>query len=56
MAYLKDNTTNKNIIWATDMYETKGFGYSSSSQISIEKITGLYGQVIKPRIIKIISY
>lgn len=49
---LKDNTTNKNIIWATDMYENKGFGYSSSSQISIEKITGLYGQVIKPRIMK----
>lgn len=46
---LKDRTTGKNIIWATDMYETKGSSYSSSSQITIDQITGRNGQIIKPR-------
>lgn len=46
---LKDRTTGKNIIWATDMYETKGQNYSASSQITIDQITGRNGQVIKPR-------
>lgn len=49
---LTDQTTKKNIIWATDMYESKGFGYSASSQMTVDRITGLYGQVIKPRILK----
>lgn len=46
---LKDRTTNKNIIWATDMYEERGNQYLSNSQITISAITGYYGQVIKPR-------
>lgn len=46
---LKDRTTKKNIIWATDMYEEKGNQYLSNSQITINAITGYYGQVIKPR-------
>ena len=46
---LKDKTTRKNIIWATDMYEEKGNQYLSNSQITINAITGYYGQVIKPR-------
>lgn len=49
---LFDNTTKKNIIWATDMYENRGFGYDINSQITIDKITGRLGQVIKPRIRK----
>lgn len=49
---LFDNTTKKNIIWATDMYESRGFGYEINSQITIDKITGRLGQVIKPRIKK----
>ena len=34
------------------MYENRGFGYDINSQITIDKITGRLGQVIKPRIRK----
>jgi len=44
---LKDQTTNKNIIWATDNYDK--YGYKSNSNITITSITGKYGNVIKPR-------
>ena len=46
---LKDRTSGKNIIWATDNYVNKGFGYKSEDYISIESITGYHGSVIKPR-------
>lgn len=46
---LKDRTTNKNIIWATDIYEHRSPNYSPSSPIIIEQITGRNGNVIKPR-------
>jgi len=49
---LKDRTTNKNIIWATDTYEPHGKNYSASSHILIEQIIGKHGQVIRPRIRK----
>ncbi len=49
---LKDHTTKKNIIWATNMYERYGSSYSFKSQITIEQITGRNGQVIRPRIKK----
>ena len=50
---LIDRTTNKNIIWATDNYYKKyGKGYNIKDKITIEKITGDYGNVIKPRIKK----
>ena len=39
---LKDRTTNKNIIWATDDYIELGNGFLSSEQITIEEITGIY--------------
>ena len=46
---LKDHSSKKNIIWATDNYEHKGVGYQSADEISIISITGHKGQVIKPR-------
>ncbi len=46
---LTDRTTGKNILWATNMYESHGLNYSSSSQMTVEQITGRNGQVIKPR-------
>lgn len=49
---LFDRTTNKNIIWATDMYEEKGIGFEPYSQITSDKITGRLGNIIKPRIEK----
>lgn len=49
---LKDHSSKKNIIWATDNYAHKGFGYQFSDEISIMSITGHNGGVIKPRIEK----
>lgn len=46
---LKDQSSQKNIIWATDNYAEKGFGYQFSDEISIMAITGHKGGVIKPR-------
>lgn len=46
---LKDNTSNKNIIWGTDNYITRGNTYSHDCEITIEQITGRNGNVIKPR-------
>lgn len=49
---LKDNTTKKNIIWATDNYKNLGYGYESRDTIEISCITGRKGQTIKPRVEK----
>ena len=49
---LMDRTTGENIIWATDDYSSMGDGYSATSQMKIELITGDNGMVIKPRIEK----
>ena len=49
---LTDRTTNKNIIWATDNYKTKGYRYGENNSIELELITGKNGNVIKPRIEK----
>lgn len=49
---LKDKTTKKNIIWATDDYASLGSNYTFGEQITIESITGVSGLVIRPRIEK----
>lgn len=46
---LKDNSSNKTIIWATDNYKDNGIGFNEKDYITIEKVTGIYGQVIRPR-------
>ena len=46
---LKDRSSKKNIIWATDNYAHKGFGYQFSDEITIMAITGHKGGVVKPR-------
>ena len=46
---LKDRTTGKNIIWATDNYAHYGEKYAKTSPILIELITSHKGQLIKPR-------
>ena len=46
---LKDKTTRKNIIWATDDYISFGEGYAFSDEITIDAITGDNGNVIRPR-------
>ncbi len=49
---LKDQTTQKNIIWATNNYEYLGELYSEKKQIKPELITGVNGSVIMPRVQK----
>lgn len=46
---LKDNSSGKNLIWATDGYASKGFGYGSNDHIEIYAIAGTNGNLIKPR-------
>ena len=49
---LRDQTTQKNIFWATDNYEHLGDSYRFNSEILHELITGENGNVIMPRVHK----
>lgn len=49
---LKDRTTRKNIIWATDDYLVLGESYDAKYPITIEQITGSHSNVIQPRAAK----
>lgn len=49
---LKDHTTQENIFWATDSYLEMGDGYQFYDPITIEKITGENGMMIRPRAVK----
>lgn len=49
---LKDQTTKKNIIWATDYYVKYDPSFTFDSPIFVSSITGKYGDIIKPRVIK----
>jgi hypothetical protein len=49
---LRDQTTQKNIFWATDNYEHLGDSYKSDSEILPDLITGEKGNVIMPRVHK----
>ena len=46
---LKDKTTGKNIIWATDNYTKYGAAYNPDQEIKIDLITGQRGSIIRPR-------
>lgn len=49
---LKDRSSKRNIIWATDNYAHRGFGYQKDDQIRSAVITGYKGSVVKPRVEK----
>lgn len=49
---LKDQTTQKNIFWATNNYAARGDGYQFADYITIEAITGDNGNIIVPRALK----
>ncbi|MCC8071972.1 MAG: restriction endonuclease subunit M [Bacteroidales bacterium] len=49
---LRDHTTRRNIIWATDDYAHLGEGFSFADPIAIDHITGPYINVIRPRALK----
>jgi hypothetical protein len=52
---LLDRTTRKNIVWATDSYESYGKGFRPKDQIRKEFVTGKYGTLIQPRAAKPLS-
>ena len=49
---LKDKTTKRNIIWATNDYISYGLAYRFNEEITIESLTGINGRIIKPRVKK----
>ena len=49
---LRDHTTRKNIFWATHDYESLGEGFDYKDEILPERVTGEYGEVIMPRVLK----
>ena len=49
---LQDKTTSRNILWATDSYETMGEMFAPQEEIKTELVTGDYGTLIQPRAIK----
>jgi hypothetical protein len=49
---LRDHTTQKNIIWATNNYEEFGEAYLSNAEILPELITQDHGNIIMPRVHK----
>ncbi|MBR4420553.1 MAG: restriction endonuclease subunit M, partial [Clostridia bacterium] len=46
---LKDNSSGKNIIWATDDYTQYDETYTKDRQITVFSVTGKNGTIIKPR-------
>lgn len=49
---LKDRTTNKNIIWATNDYIKYGDSYNAENEIKFKQVTGYNNDIIKPRVFK----
>jgi hypothetical protein len=49
---LRDHTTQRNILWATNNYNSLGKSYDYKSEISSTSITGHNGNVIMPRVQK----
>lgn len=49
---LKDRTTGKNIIWATNDYKLHGQQCSAENEIKIVQVTGANTKVIQPRVTK----
>lgn len=49
---LKDRTTGKNIIWATNDYVERGEFYLSTCEIELSAISGRNTKIIQPRITK----
>ncbi len=49
---LKDSSTGKNILWATDDYKDLGIGFAADDEITLPAITGAHGNLIKPRALK----
>jgi len=49
---LQDKTTSKNILWATDSYDSNGDLFAPNANITTDLITGALGSLIQPRALK----
>lgn len=49
---LQDRTTHKNILWATDSYDSNGHLFTQTANITTDLITGALGSLIQPRALK----
>ncbi len=49
---LQDKTTGKNILWATDSYDSNGHLFAPTANITTDLITGSLGSLIQPRALK----
>lgn len=49
---LKDHSSDKNIIWATNNYESLGEGYKIKDYITTFSIIGRNNMIIRPRVSK----
>ena len=49
---LKDRSSDKNIIWATDNYADQGAGFQKNDHIELLKITGENANLVRPRVEK----
>lgn len=49
---LRDRTTGRNIIWATDSYVKYGKEFAPKRQMNPQLVTGVYGKLIQPRAAK----
>ena len=49
---LKDKSSGQNIIWATDTYIGRGYGFQPRDYITVQSVTGRRGNIIRPRIEK----
>ena len=46
---LQDKNSGKNIIWATEDYSEYGYGFGKTDEIYVRSITGVNGNIIRPR-------
>jgi len=49
---LKDRSTGKNLIWATDDYAERGKGFGAADEITLEQVSDKDNPVIRPRVDK----
>lgn len=49
---LFDQTTHKNIFWATNDYIVEGKGFKYNDQITMDKVSGNHSELITPRALK----
>ena len=47
---LKDRSTGKNLIWATDDYAARGKGFGANDEMQVAQIADKGNPVIRPRV------